>query len=56
MNRHIILLDLFLHLKCTLVESRTDIDENCFLGERRNLKLFLGGKKEFEVSEEKDSS
>jgi len=39
MNHHIVLLDSFLHLKCTSVESPTDIGINCFLGERNNMKF-----------------
>ena len=42
MNHRIVLLDSFLHLKCTSVESPIGIGINCF----------LGGKKEYEVPEE----
>ena len=39
MNHHIVLLDNFLYLKCTSVESPTGIGINCFLGERRTMKF-----------------
>ena len=39
MNHRIVLLDSFLHLKCTLIESPIGIGINCFLGERRNMKF-----------------
>ena len=43
MSHQVVLLNTFLHLKCTSVESPTGITINC---------RFLGGKKDYEVPEE----
>ena len=43
MSHQVVLLNTFLHLKCTSVESPTGITINC---------RFLGGKKNYEVPKE----